>query len=211
MTLYRSASPLPRGRVLVVWLLALAGVAVIAAAFVVGGVGPPRPRLADAPGGYVRDGSGRLLTRSAPISVDIPAIGLSAPIVPTGVADDGSIEAPPLDQPGVASWYRYGPSPGEAGSAIIVGHVDSRTAGPAVFYDLGRLHKGDQISVVRDDGRTVAFAVTGVQLVAKDAFPATDVHRSSTGALLRLITCGGSFDRSGRSYVDNLIVYAAAV
>lgn len=211
MTVYRSASARNRGRVLLVWLLALAGVATIVAAYVIGPLGPPRPGLADAPDGYVRDGSGRLLTRSAPVHVVIPAIGVDAAIVPTGVAANGSIEVPPLDQPELAGWYRYGPSPGEAGSAVIVGHVDSRAAGPAVFFDLGRLHKGDKISVVRDDGSTATFAVTGVELVAKDSFPAAEVHKQSSTALLRLITCGGSFNRSQHSYVDNVIVYAAAV
>lgn len=194
-----------------VWLLAVAGAATIALAFAVGPLGPPRPGPADAPDGYTRDGSGRLLTRSAPIAVDIPAIGVAASVVPTGLAANGSIDVPPLDRPEVAGWYRYGPSPGEAGSAVIVGHVDSRVSGPAVFYDLGRLHKGDRIAVRRDDGTTVAFEVTGVQLVAKDAFPALEVHKTSAGALLRLITCGGSFDRAQHSYVDNVIVYAAAV
>jgi LPXTG-site transpeptidase (sortase) family protein len=212
VSVYRSDLARGTGRwMLGVWLPALAGLVTVIAAYVVGPLGPPRPQLAEAPDGYVRDGSGRLLTRSAPIAVDIPAIGVAASVIPTGLAANGSIEVPPLDQPELAGWYRYGPSPGEAGSAVIVGHVDSRTAGPAVFYNLGRLHKGDHIRVVRDDGTTVLFAVTGVQMIAKDAFPAADVHKPSSGALLRLITCGGSFDRRQHSYVDNIIVYAASV
>lgn len=212
MTLYRSGAARPSGRrAFGIWLLAAAGIAAIVLAYVVGSFGPPRPGLADAPDGYTRDPSGRLLTRSAPIAIDIPAIRVSATVIPTGLADDGSIEVPPIGQPELAGWYRYGPSPGEAGSAVIVGHVDSRTSGPAVFFNLGRLHKGDLISVVRDDGSTATFAVTGVELVAKDAFPATEVHKASAGALLRLITCGGTFDTAARSYVDNIIVYAAAV
>jgi Sortase domain len=195
---------------LFVWLLALAGLGTLAAAFIVAPLDPPRPSLADAPDGY-HYSAGHLLMRSTPIAVDIPAIGVSAPIIPTGVAANRSIEVPPLDQPSVAGWYRYGPSPGEAGSAVIVGHVDSSTSGRAVFFDLGRLHKGDRISILRDDGATAGFAVTGVSLVAKDAFPATEVHKTSSAALLRLITCGGSFDREARSYLDNLIVYAVAV
>jgi LPXTG-site transpeptidase (sortase) family protein len=213
VTVYRTTSGLAirSGRTFVVWLLALAGAATVLAAFVLGALGPPRPSLADAPNGYFRDGSGRLLTRSYPTSIAIPAIGVSASVLPTGLADDGSIQVPPADQPDVAGWYRYGPSPGEAGSAVIVGHVDTRATGPAVFFNLGRLHKGDTISVVRNDGRKATFAVTGVQLVAKDAFPADEVHRTSSGALLRLITCGGAFNSRQHSYVDNVIVYAAAV
>lgn len=212
MTLYRTAAARhPGRRALGVWLLAIAGVVTVALAFVIGPLGPPRPSLADAPDGYTRDPTGRLLTRSTPVALDIPAIGVSASIVPTGLASNGSIEVPPLDDPNLAGWYRYGPSPGEAGSAVIVGHVDSRDSGPAVFFALGRLHKGDHISVHRGDGSTVGFAVTGVQLVAKDAFPAIDVHKTSNGALLRLITCGGKFDAGNHSYEDNVIVYAASL
>jgi LPXTG-site transpeptidase (sortase) family protein len=210
VTLYRSAAARRRPGRFAVWLPALAGLAAIVLAFVVGPLGPPRPGLADAPDGYTRDPSGRLLTRSAPIALSIPAIGVHASVAPTGLASNGSIEVPPLDQPGLVGWYRYGTSPGEAGSSVLVGHVDSRTSGPAVFFNLGRLHKGDTISVVRGDGSTVTFSVTGVQLIAKDAFPAVEVHKTSSGALLRLITCGGTFDRDAHSYVDNVIVYAAA-
>lgn len=209
MTLYRTSTARhPGWRALGVWLLAIAGVAAIVLAYVIGPLGPPRPSLADAPDGYTRDPTGRLLTRSTPIALKIPKIGVSASIVPTGLASNGSIEVPPLDEPGLAGWYRYGPSPGEAGSAVIVGHVDTRS-GPAVFFDLGRLHKGDKISVVRGDRSTATFSITGVQLVPKDAFPATDVHKTSGGALLRLITCGGKFNADQHSYTDNIIVYAA--
>jgi LPXTG-site transpeptidase (sortase) family protein len=212
VTLYRTATARRPGlRALCVGLLAVAGVAAIALAYIVGPLGPPRPSAADAPDGYTRDPSGRLLTRSIPVTIDIPAIGVSAPIMPTGLASNGSIEVPPLDMPELAGWYRYGPSPGEAGSAVIVGHVDTRDSGPAVFFQLGRLHKGDRISVIRNDGSAAAFAVTGVQLVEKEAFPAIDVHKTSSGALLRLITCGGTFNPDNHSYVDNIIVYAASV
>jgi Sortase domain len=211
VSVYRSkAAQRRRHAALLIWLLALAGLGTLAAGFIVNPLDPPRPSLADAPAGH-HDSAGHPLTRSTPIAVDIPAIGVSAPIIPTGVAANRSIEVPPLNQPSVAGWYRYGPSPGEAGSAVIVGHVDSLMSGRAVFFDLGRLHKGDRISILRDDGATADFTVTGVALVAKNAFPATEVHRTSPAALLRLITCGGSFDREAHNYLDNLIVYATAV
>ncbi len=193
-------------RLLRFWLPALAGVGAITFAFIVGPSGPPRPLLSSPSESSA--GSGRALARSTPVSVRIPAIGVSASVVSTGLAADNSIDVP---RPEVAGWYRYGPSPGEAGSAVIVGHVDSRAWGPAVFYSLGLLHKGDHIMVVRDDGTTVAFQVTGVQFVAKDAFPAAEVHKISPHPLLRLITCGGPFDRAQRSYMDNVIVYASAL
>ncbi|MEV0270248.1 class F sortase [Hamadaea sp. NPDC050747] len=193
---------------LLTWLFAVAGVATLAAAFAFMPARPPLPSLAQIPDGYTVDGTGRLLSRSVPVSVRVPAIGVDAAIVATGVAANGSIEVPPLETPDVAGWYRYGPSPGEAGSAVIVGHVDSRTSGPAVFFRLGELRKGDDVLVDRDDGTTAVFTVDGVRLVPKDEFPAPEVHRVAATALLRLITCGGRFDYATRSYMDNVIVYA---
>ncbi|MEV6964745.1 class F sortase [Hamadaea sp. NPDC051192] len=193
---------------LLAWLFALTGVGTLAAAFVVMPARPPLPSPAQIPGGYTVDGSGRLLSRSSPVAVRVPVIGVDARIVETGVAANGSIEVPPLHTPDLAGWYRYGPSPGEAGSAVLVGHVDSRASGPAVFFRLGELRKGDDVFVDRGDGTTAVFTVDGVRLVAKDEFPAPEVHRVASTALLRLITCGGRFDGATRSYLDNVIVYA---
>jgi LPXTG-site transpeptidase (sortase) family protein len=189
-------------------LLALAGLGTLTAAFVFMPARPPVPGPLQAPDGYDIDGLGRLLSRAEPVDVRIPAIGVNAPVVATGIAANGSMEVPPLFAPHVAGWYRYGPSPGEAGNAILVGHVDSKESGPAVFYQLGRVRKGDTVEVGRHDGTTAVFTVDGVQLVAKDEFPAQEVHRSATVALLRLITCGGRFDRKHGSYLDNVIVSA---
>jgi len=189
-------------------LLAVAGIGTLAAAFLLMPSGPPVPNPAQIPDGYRVDSSGRLLSRAEPVAVRIPVIGVYAAIVATGIAANGSIEVPPLDQPSIAGWYRYGPSPGESGSAVLVGHVDSRESGPAVFFRLGDLRKGDDVQVDRADGTTALFTVDGVRLTAKDEFPAQEVHRAAAGALLRLITCGGRFDRKQRSYLDNVIVYA---
>ncbi|NUR73917.1 MAG: class F sortase [Hamadaea sp.] len=191
------------------WLFALVGIGTLAAAFVFMPPRPPVPDPAQIPDGYTVDGTGRLLSRSAPVGVRIPAIGVDAGIVATGVEPDDSIEVPSLATPDLAGWYRYGPSPGEPGSAILVGHVDSRLSGPAVFFRLGDLRKGDDILVDRDDGSTAVFTVDAVRLVAKDEFPSQEVHRAAATSLLRLITCGGRFDRSARSYLDNIIVYAS--
>jgi sortase (surface protein transpeptidase) len=191
-----------------VGLLALAGLGTLAAAFAFAPPRPPLPGAAQIPDGHEADGLGRLLSRAQPVAVRIPVIGVDAAIVATGLAANGSIEVPPLDTPDVAGWYRYGPSPGESGSAILVGHVDSRASGPAVFFRLGDLRKGDGVEVDRGDGTTAVFTVDGVRLMPKDQFPAPEVHRVAAGALLRLITCGGRFDRGQRSYLDNIIVYA---
>ncbi|NUT35695.1 MAG: class F sortase [Hamadaea sp.] len=196
---------------LLLTLLALAGAGTLAAAFVLLPAGPPRPSAAQIPDGYDLDRLGRLLSRATPVAVRIPGIGVDATIIPTGIAANGSIAVPPLESPELAGWYRYGPSPGEAGSAVLVGHVDSRATGPGVFFELGRVRKGDTVEVDRADGSTATFRVDGVRLVAKDAFPAEEVHRVATAALLRVITCGGRFDRAQQSYLDNIIVYATLV
>ena len=97
--------------------------------------------------------------------------------------------------------------PGEVGAAVIAGHVDSRKSGPAVFYNLHKLKAGDTVEVDRG-GQTVTFAVTEVQTYPKNAFPTDRVYQPTPDAELRLITCGGQFDRNLRSYRDNIVVYA---
>jgi sortase (surface protein transpeptidase) len=102
-------------------------------------------------------------------------------------------------------------APGRQGPTVIIGHVDSAAAGPSVFYALGRLHPGDRADVVRADGVTVSYAVTAVAAYPKDAFPTEQVYGPTPGPELRLITCGGSFDRSAGSYRDNTVVFAREV
>ena len=97
--------------------------------------------------------------------------------------------------------------PGDRGPAVVAGHVDS-VAGPAVFYRLRELRPGDEVVVDLSDGRTVTFRVTGSLQVPKDAFPTEEVYGPTPDAELRLITCGGEFDRSVRSYEDNTVVFA---
>jgi sortase (surface protein transpeptidase) len=155
-------------------------------------------------------GADPILPASDPTTLTIPAIGVHAPVGQVGLAGDGTIETPPLDQPTMTAWYRDGPTPGEAGSAVVVGHVDSRT-GPAVFYRLRDLQPGDRIEVIRADGSTVVFAVDSVARVPKSKFPTERVYGDQRGAVLRLITCGGEFDRDRRSYRDNVIVSASLV
>lgn len=141
-----------------------------------------------------------------PVQVSIPAIGVSSSLVDLGIARDGTLEVPvDYDQ---AGWLAEGPAPGERGPAVIAGHVDSK-AGPAVFAELDRLEVGDTIDVTLADGSTITFTVDGSQRVAKDAFPTADVYGPVPGPVLRLITCGGTFDRGTGHYVDNVVVYAS--
>jgi hypothetical protein len=148
------------------------------------------------------------MSRSVPVSVTVPAIGVNARIIPLGLDADGGVAVPPLSEPFVASWFDRGPAPGQAGSAVLLGHVDAAGVGPAVFYRLGDLVPGDLIDVTRYDGRTAIFKVTSVGLYPQNAFPAGRVYEDTRVPSLRLITCGGAFDWNTHLYLDRTIVWA---
>ncbi|WFF06790.1 class F sortase [Micromonospora sp. WMMD1076] len=148
------------------------------------------------------------LPRSAPVTISIPRIGVQAPIMSLGTNPDGTVQVPPLDQAMKAGWYSPGASPGEAGNAVIVGHVDSAQLGPAVFFNLGALVAGDTIVVARQDGSTATFTVREVGSYPKTAFPAAQVYGPSDVPALRVVTCGGVFDKTTGSYLNNIVVYA---
>jgi sortase (surface protein transpeptidase) len=161
------------------------------------------PRLASDP-------RARPLARSAPVKISIPGIGVNAPVMKVGRDADGTVQVPPLAEHNLTGWYRYGPSPGQRGPAVILGHVDSAT-GVSVFYYLKNMHAGDKVLVTLADGKVATFAVDGLQRVAKDAFPTASVYGRAGYPSLRLITCGGPFDQATGHYVDNIIVYAHLV
>lgn len=140
-----------------------------------------------------------------PVRIEIPSLGVRAPIIRLGLNPDRSLEVP--KDFGDTGWWSGGSRPGEAGPAVIVGHVDSHT-GPAVFYRLSELRKGDTVVVVRRDGSRARFTVQGSERFPKDEFPTARVYGRTDGPTLRLITCGGDFDSSTGHYVDNTIVYA---
>jgi hypothetical protein len=148
------------------------------------------------------------LPRSAPVQLDIPRIGLHTAVIRLGLNADGTVMVPPADPEAPAGWYRHLASPGEPGPAILLGHVDSYQ-GPAVFHRLAELVAGDRITIDRTDGRTVEFTVQSVKTYPKHSFPTASVYGWTVGPVLRLITCGGSFDRVHRTYVSNVVVFAA--
>lgn len=144
----------------------------------------------------------------APVRIMIPSIDVDSRLDRLGLTADGTVEAPPeWDTPG---WYRKGARPGQRGAAVILGHVDS-TTGPAVFYRLDELEAGDRITVERKDGSRVHFAVTHADQYQKAQFPSADVYLPTPDATLRLVTCGGEFDRATGSYLENLVVFADLV
>jgi hypothetical protein len=149
--------------------------------------------------------------RSVPLALAIPRIGVRAKIIPLGLRPDGSPAVPPLTTPFVTSWYDPGPTPGAPGAAVIYGHVDSAAAGPAVFYNLGRLRTGDRIDVTLADRLTAVFRVYGAGLYLKTDFPSLGVYGYTRWPTLRLITCGGEFDRRTGQYLGNVVVFAEYV
>jgi sortase (surface protein transpeptidase) len=153
-------------------------------------------------------GSWRHLPLSPPVRLEIPAVGVSSPLVRLGLNADGTMQVPGDYR--VAGWFTGGPQPGQLGPAVIAGHVDSRT-GPAVFYRLRDLRPGDQVRVVRDDGLVVRFEVESRASYPKQALPGDEVYGATTAPVLRLITCAGSFDRARGSYRENLVVSAVRV
>ena len=140
-----------------------------------------------------------------PVRIEIPSVGVSAPIVPLGLNADRTLQVP--DSFGEAGWFRGGPEPGETGPAVIVGHVDS-VDGPGVFYHLRALRSGDAVKVTLRNGWTVRYVIRSHLAVPKSDFPTKLVYGHTDGPTLRLITCDGQFDTSTGHFVNNYIVFA---
>jgi hypothetical protein len=141
----------------------------------------------------------------APVRLRIPALRLDAPVGATGVGAGGELDVPP--DPAALSWYRFGASPGEPGSALIAGHVDF-DGREGVFFELRSLGAGADVEIVYADGSSRSFTVTGTAKVAKADLAAADVFSPTGPARLVLITCGGSFDPRAHAYRDNVVVTA---
>jgi sortase (surface protein transpeptidase) len=155
--------------------------------------------------GAVAHAAEATLPKSVPASLQIPAIDVDTRLVGLGLEADKTMAVP--WESGVAGWYRYGPTPGERGPAVITGHVDWQDSA-GVFHDLRTLKPGDELTVGRRDGTAAEFRVDRVEQYAKAAFPTEEVFGNLNHAGLRLITCGGAFDRATLNYQDNVVVYA---
>jgi sortase (surface protein transpeptidase) len=143
-----------------------------------------------------------------PRGIRIPAIGVDTTMVELGLKQDRTLEVPRDWE--VTGWYAGRSVPGEPGPSVVVGHIDS-TTGPAVFYHLRDLKRGDVIEIPRSDGLIARFHVTETMLVTKNNFPTEQVYGPVDDAALRLVTCGGRFDDEAGSYQSNLIVFAEHV
>jgi sortase (surface protein transpeptidase) len=168
---------------------------------------PARPSPIPAPSGpAVLPASLTTAQQAArPVWLSVPAIGVRTSLVDLGLRANGTLQVP--SSTAVAGWYTGSPRPGTVGAAVIAGHVDSRL-GPGIFFWLRTLRPGDRVYVGRADGTMAVFTVTVVRKYAKDQFPTAAVYGAVPDAELRLITCGGVFDRSLGSYLSNVVVFA---
>ena len=151
-----------------------------------------------------------VLEPSRPVSLTIPAIKVSAPIMLVGLASDGTVAVPPLERHNEAGWFDEGPTPGQFGPALIVGHADTRT-GPSVFHDLNKLKPGQKVEVLRRDNRVAVFVINSVERYGKTKLPVNRVYGDYSRPQLRLMTCGGTWLGGTRGYEDNIVVFASLV
>jgi hypothetical protein len=151
------------------------------------------------------------LTRSVPVTIDIPYIKVRARILSLGLTAGGAVGVPPLTSPFLTSWYNKGATPGSPGTAVIFGHVDAAAVGPAVFYRLGNLRPGDLVYVTLKDRRTALFRVYSAALYQKAEFPHQAIYGYTSWPSLRLVTCGGQFDQATGHYLANTVVFAQYV
>ncbi|MEU3339018.1 class F sortase [Streptomyces sp. NPDC006668] len=146
------------------------------------------------------------LPRSPATGLRVPSLGIDAPVIGLGLGPDRQLATPPLDKPKLVGWYQDGPSPGENGTAIAVGHRDTHT-GPAVFAALAQVRRGGRIEARRADGRTAVYTVDRVRVFDKAHFPDKEVYGPSRRPELRVLTCGGLYTRR-TGYTSNVVVFA---
>jgi LPXTG-site transpeptidase (sortase) family protein len=150
------------------------------------------------------------LARSVPSRLRIPKLGVNSPIMKLGLNADHTIQVPPLSQPKMTGWWDGGPTPGEKGASVILGH-NVGNGHPSVFEKLGTLKPGDQVQVTRGNGTVATFEITKLEQIAKSRFPTEKVYGKLSYPGIRLITCGGRFDSSWGHHVDNIIAYGKLV
>jgi hypothetical protein len=168
---------------------------------------PPQPSAAEGrPDPATARTAARALPPSPPDHIRIPAIHVNAPLMGLKLTSTGSLDVPPAAKKNLAGWYEAGTTPGETGTAIVAGHVDNAD-GPAVFYDLGALKKGNTIELDRLDGSVALFTVDAVEVYQASHFPDQKVYGAARRPELRVITCGGGYSRS-TGYQGNVVVFA---
>jgi hypothetical protein len=164
-----------------------------------------------APKATAKPVKGPLLSKSTPVALEIPQLGVHSDLLQLGLNPDQTVQVPPLEKDSRAGWYKYSPTPGQLGPSVILGHVDSAKYGPGIFFKLGALRPGNTLSVTRSDRTTAVFRVDRVVSYPKDSFPTLEVYGNTDSAQLRLITCGGKFDLSSHNYESNIVAFATLV
>ncbi|MGW0784642.1 class F sortase [Streptomyces sp. NPDC002913] len=147
------------------------------------------------------------LPPSEPERISIKSIAVDAPFTPLAIGPSGQLNAPPANDPNLAGWFKDGATPGERGTSVVAGHVDTKT-GPAVFLLLSTLKAGNTVDITREDGAVATFKVDSVETFSKADFPNDRVYADNGSAQLRLITCGGVYDKKAKDYKDNVVVFA---
>lgn len=165
---------------------------------------PPPAARSDAPAPKSLT-TGPMMSNSVPVRLDLPKLRVSSSLVDLGLQADDTMEVPA--DGGTAGWFTAAPTPGALGPAVIAAHVNWKGK-PGVFARLATLRPGDTARVARRDGSVAVFQVTQVRQYPKNRFPTDAVYGTINHAGLRLITCGGDYDSSRRSYVDNIVVFA---
>ncbi|MFE3516238.1 class F sortase [Streptomyces sp. NPDC059166] len=146
------------------------------------------------------------LPASDPERIRIKSIAVDAPFTPLSIGPSGQLDAPPPSDPNLVGWFKDGATPGERGTSVVAGHVDTRT-GPAVFLLLSTLKAGNTVDITREDGAVATFEVDSVETFSKAEFPSDRVYADNGTAQLRLITCGGVYDKKKKDYEDNVVVF----
>jgi hypothetical protein len=175
---------------------------------------PPAPAAPAAPSEPSRPAPSEpeVPARTVPLQIRIAQITVDAPLVPVGLEEDGAMEIP--QRVAEIGWYDpdgLGVIPGATGTAVLAGHVDSRTQGNGALYDLRDLQVGATIEIDLADGTTQRWLITQVTQYPKDDLPLEEVFTWAGPPRLAVITCGGVFDRTERSYTDNIVVYAEPI
>ncbi|MFE4333564.1 class F sortase [Streptomyces sp. NPDC056831] len=185
-----------------------AAVAPAAAPEVLGSHAAPRPVTPSAPAVTPSAPAvGPAMSRSVPTRLQIPSLAVKAPFTPLSIGADGRLNTPPPNDSNLVGWFKGGVTPGERGAAIVAGHVDT-TTGPAVFLQLQFLKPGSTVDITRADGSVATFKVDSVETFSKAKFPNKRVYSDTPSAQLRLITCGGPYNRKAKHYEDNVVAFA---
>ncbi|MFF2730827.1 class F sortase [Streptomyces sp. NPDC058008] len=175
---------------------------------------PPAPSVASLPTASAPASPGPsasaavpALPPSYPKRISIRSIAVDAPFTSLAIGPSGQLDAPPADDANLAGWFKDGATPGERGTSVVAGHVDTKT-GPAVFLLLSTLKAGNTVDITRDDGTVATFKVDSVETFSKADFPDDRVYADNGTPQLRLITCGGVYDKQKKDYEDNVVVFA---